>query len=386
MIRYVIALSELGIKNSDLIFLLQNYFSDIVEMFTDSLVFESRLELMAYGEYFSNKDLVDQALLKADTILEKNKELDIKTTFYTQKNYPKELAKIDNPPAIIYYKGAEFFEISEYAIACVGTRKPTKFSYNAVNYLVPQWVSNNCSIISGLACGVDKLAHQSCISSGGKTIAVLAHGLDMIYPKENKTLAERILSNGVILMSEYPIGTKVDKSRFVNRNRLIVGMSKVVVIYECEAKSGTMHNADFALQQKKPVFCPAVGDEVIDIQTGTKKLIDEHIAAVIKHGRDIKGVLDAVGIKNINTKMRTIDIKKVFLHAVLSILNSETVLDTTIQELGLPLRNDNSFYETATKLIDNPPLNIDSLLNSLILNNIASINKTLQTNDESLTA
>ena len=82
-------------------------------MFTDSLVFESRLELMAYGEYFSNKDLVDQALLKADTILEKNKELDIKTTFYTQKNYPKELAKIDNPPAIIYYKGAEFFEISE---------------------------------------------------------------------------------------------------------------------------------------------------------------------------------------------------------------------------------------------------------------------------------
>jgi len=84
--------------------------------------------------------------------------------------------------------------------------------------------------------------------------------------------------------------------------------------------------------------------------------------------------------------MRTIDIKKVFLHAVLSILNSETVLDTTIQELGLPLRNDNSFYETATKLIDNPPLNIDSLLNSLILNNIASINKTLQTNDESLTA
>ena len=85
MIRYVIALSELGIKNSDLIFLLQNYFSDIVEMFTDSLVFESRLELMAYGEYFSNKDLVDQALLKADTILEKNKALAIKTTFYTQK-------------------------------------------------------------------------------------------------------------------------------------------------------------------------------------------------------------------------------------------------------------------------------------------------------------
>lgn len=381
MIRYVIALSELGLKNNNLISLLQSYSSDIEKMFTDSLVFEGRLELMAYQEYFSNKDLVNEALLKADTILEKNKELDIKVTFYTDKNYPKELAKIDNPPAIIYYKGAEFSEVSEHAIACVGTRKPTKLSYNAVNYLIPQWVNNNCSIISGLACGVDKLSHQSCVSAGGKTVAVLAHGLDMIYPKENKALADRILSSGGILMSEYPVGTKADKFRFVNRNRLIVGMSKAVVIYECDAKGGTMHNVEYATQQKKPIFCPDVGNEVIDIQTGTKKLIDEHIATVIKQGRDIKGVLDAVGVKNVNTGMKNIDIKKIFLHSVLSILNSETVLDATIQELKLPLQKDSFFYENAVKLINSNTVDIDTLLNSLILNNIASINKTLQFND-----
>lgn len=381
MIRYVMALSELGLKNNNLISLLQSYSSDIEKMFTDSLVFEGRLELMAYQEYFSNKDLVNEALLKADTILGKNKELDIKVTFYTDKNYPKELAKIDNPPAIIYYKGAEFSEISEQSIACVGTRKPTKLSYNAVNYLIPQWVNNNCSIISGLACGVDKLSHQACISSGGKTVAVLAHGLDMIYPKENKALADRILSSGGILMSEYPVGTKADKFRFVNRNRLIVGMSKAVVIYECDAKGGTMHNVEYATQQKKPIFCPDVGDEVIDIQTGTKKLIDEHIATVIKQGRDIKGVLDAVGVKNVNIGMRNIDIKKIFLHSVLSILNSETVLDATIQELKLPLQKDSFFYENAVKLIDGNTVDIDTLLNSLILNNIASINKTLHFND-----
>lgn len=381
MIRYVIALSELGLKNNNLISLLQSYSSDIEKMFADSTVFEDRFELMAYQEYFSNKDLVSEALLKADTILEKNKEFNIKVTFYTDKNYPKELAKIDNPPAIIYYKGAEFSEISEQSIACVGTRKPTKLSYNAVNYLIPQWVNNNCSIISGLACGVDKLSHQACISSGGKTVAVLAHGLDMIYPKENKALADRILSSGGILMSEYPVGTKADKFRFVNRNRLIVGMSKAVVIYECDAKGGTMHNVEYATQQKKPIFCPDVGDEVIDIQTGTKKLIDEHIATVIKQGRDIKGVLDAVGVKNVNTGMRNIDIKKFFLHSVLSILNSETVLDATMQELKLPLQKDSSFYENAVKLIDSNSIDIDMLLNSLILNNIASINKTLQFND-----
>lgn len=381
MIRYVIALSELGLKNNNLISLLQSYSSDIEKMFTDSTVFEGRLELMAYQEYFSNNDLVSEALLKADTILEKNKEFNIKVTFYTDKNYPKELAKIDNPPAIIYYKGAEFSEISEHAIACVGTRKPTKLSYMAVNYLVPQWVNNNCSIISGLACGVDKLSHQSCISSGGKTVAVLAHGLDTIYPKENKALADRILSSGGILMSEYPVGTKSDKFRFVNRNRLIVGMSKAVVIYECDAKGGTMHNVEYATQQKKPIFCPDVGDEVIDIQTGTKKLIDENTATVIKQGRDIKGVLDAVGVKNVNTGMRNIDIKKIFLHSILSILNSETVLDATMQELKLPLQKNSSFYENAVKLIDGNTVDIDTLLNSLILNNIASINKTLKFND-----
>lgn len=381
MIRYVIALSELGIKNNNLISLLQSYSSDIEKMFTDSSVFEGHLELMAYQEYFSNKDLVNESLLKADAILEKNKELDIKTTFYADKNYPKELAKIDNPPAIIYYKGAEFSEIPENAIACVGTRKPTKLSYNAVNYLVPQWVNNNCSIISGLACGVDKLAHQSCISSCGKTVAVLAHGLDTIYPKENKDLAERILSSGGILMSEYPIGTKADRFRFVNRNRLIVGMSKAIIIYECDAKGGTMHNVEFAMQQNKPIFCPALEDEILDIQTGTKKLIDEHIATVIEQGRDIKGVLNAVGVKNITAGMRNIDIKKIFLHAILLILNSETVLDATIQELRLPLQKDSFFYENVVKLIDSNIIDIDTLLNSLILNNIASINKTLQFND-----
>lgn len=381
MIQYVIALSELGIKNSNLISLLQSYSSDIEKMFTDSSVFEERLEFMAYKEYFSDKNKVDEVLLKADTILEKNKELNIKVTFYTDKNYPKELKKTDNPPAIIYYKGAEFSEISEHAIACVGTRKPTKFSYNAVNYLVPQWVNNNCSIISGLACGVDKLSHQSCISSGGKTVAVLAHGLDMVYPKENKTLADRILSSGGILMSEYPVGTKAEKFRFVNRNRLIVGMSKAVVIYECDAKGGTMHNYEYAVQQKKPIFCPDVGDEVIDIQTGTKKLIDENIATVIKQGRDIKGVLNAVGVKNISMEMENMDIKKIFLHSVLSILNSESVLDATIRELKLPMPKNSAFYENMLKLIDSNTVNIDTLLNSLIVNNIVSVNELLQFSD-----
>ena len=89
-------------------------------------------------------------------------------------------------------------------------------------------------------------------------------------------------------------------------------MSRAVVIYECDEKSGTMHNAQFALQQKKPIFCPDIGDKISEFQTGTKKLIDEHVATVIKQGRDIKGVLAAVGIKNVKIGMRNIDIKRSF--------------------------------------------------------------------------
>lgn len=382
MVRYVIALNELGLKKDDLRTLLKDHMSDIKRMFNDMTIFKESFELIAYQQYFNNDHLVKLALSKADTILSRNEECGIKTTYYTDKNYPKELAKIDNPPVVIYYKGGEFSDISENSIACVGTRYPTKLSYNAVNYLIPQWVNNNCSIISGLACGVDKLAHQACISAGGKTVAVLAHGLDFVYPKENLQLAERIVESGGILMSEYPVGIKAAKFRFVNRNRLIVGMSRAIVIYECDEKGGTMHNVEFAEQQNKPIFCPKVGEEVMDVQKGTQKLIDFHIATVIEQGRDIGGVLTAVGVRNIIYGMESKKIKKIFLHAMLENLYSKKAIDTIISELKLPLRNDSAFYENAIKLIDRKFISIDILINSLIFNNIASQNAALLYNDE----
>lgn len=378
MIRYVIALYELGVKNKNLIFLLKNYSSNIVEMFNNRAIINDRLELVLYKEFFSSDESVNEALEKADALLIQNKKLDIKSTYYGADTYPPNLMLIDNPPAIIYYKGAEFSDISNKAIACVGTRKPTRLSYNAVNYLVPQWVNENCSIISGLACGVDKLSHQACISSGGKTIAVLAHGLDTIYPKENKALAERIISSGGILMSEYPVGIKAEKHRFVNRNRLIVGLSNVVVIYECNENGGTMHNAEFAKQQNKPIFCPAVGEEVLEIQTGTKKLLDEHIASVIEQGRDIESVLSVFGTEVLHARMSNYEIKKDFLHALISIVDSNRVVDKTIRDLNISIANDDKLFKNFVSLIENGEVNIDNLLNSLIINNIASVNKALQ--------
>lgn len=383
MTRYVIALSELGIKNNNLISLLLEHSHEIEEIFDtkSNYVFDSNLDLMSYYDIFSNKTLVSEALEKADAILKRNEELGIKTTYYTSQTYPMELSKIDNPPAIIYYKGSEFNNISDKSIACVGTRKPTKLSYNVANYLIPQWVKENCSIISGLACGVDKISHQACISAKGKTIAVLAHGLDTIYPKENSSLADRIIEADGILMSEYPIGTKPDKFRFVNRNRLIVGLSKAIVIMECDAKGGTIHNVEYAIKQQKPIFCPALGEEITEIQTGTKQLIDNKIATVIQQGRDISSVLDAVGVGITKERMDNLQIKYNYLHAILSIIHSPIILEATIRDLQLNIPVCNDMYTTFINLLNEKQVHIDKLISTLVENNIAYINKTLSFND-----
>ena len=370
MIKYVIALKELGIQNDKLIFLIKNYSTYIIKMFNDKKVFETEFELLIYQDYFADQAIVDEALARAESILLKNKELKIKTTYYMAQSYPKELEQIKNPPAIIYYKGAEFSEVSKYSIACVGTREPTRLSYRATNYLIPQLVNVGCSIISGLALGVDRLAHQACISSGGKTIAVLAHGLDIVYPEKNIDLSERILQNGGIIMSEYPVGVRGNKYRFVNRNRLIVGMAKAVIICECSEKSGTMHNVEFARQQNKPIFCPQPDEKNFDVQSGTKLLIAKHIATVIKNGRDIAGVLKAVNVTISKSKMSSERIKEIFLHSMLVLTTNEQVIDAIIQDLKLPLQRNQFLTKNLVEIIKENLVDMDELLNSIIDNNI----------------
>ena len=375
MTRYIIALSELNIKNSDIIILLQNHYDDIKNMFENIGIFDKCLDLVAYYETFSDKDALEEALTKADEIISKNEILNIKTTYYAANTYPRALMLIDNPPAIIYYKGAEFSEISNISVACVGTRRPTKVSYNAVNFLVPQLVKEDCSIISGLACGVDKISHQACISSNGKTIAVLAHGLDIIYPKKNPLLAERILKSGGILMSEYPVGIGVDKYRLINRNRLIVGMSKTVIIFECDVNSGTMHNVEYAIKQRKKIFCPIIENITSKMQTGTKKLLDEKIAIGIKDGRDIEGILASVGSSKVGNKMSNMDIKYNYLYTILSIINSTQVLKVSLKELKIDVPIKDDMYNIFVELCKCNILNVDNLIKVLVKNNIADIEK-----------
>ena len=182
-------------------------------------------------------------------------------------------------------------------------------------------------------------------------------------------------------MSEYPVGTTPDRFRFVNRNRLIVGLSKVVVIYECDEKSGTMHNIEYAKKQKKPIFCPSIETVVDKIQTGTKKLIDEGTASVIQQGRDIIGVLSALNSSITKPRLNNIEIKLNYLHTLLSILNAPIVLESTLKTLNINIPTNQDVYSTLVYMIENNLINIDQLLNLLVENNISSINNTLIFND-----
>lgn len=342
MEKYYIALYKLGIKNELLLKAITEYDSDfIIHLFEGNTdIFLTNIEWLEYKNIFEDHSSLLNALEAAETILQINKQNEIHTALYATINYPHNLMSMDNPPAIVYYKGANPNRNFEKAIACIGTRKPTRFGFNAINYLIPQWVNEGFAIISGLAAGVDRLAHISCLTEGGKTIAVLAHGLDMIYPASNRKLAEKILLCNGTLLSEYPVGTKPDKFRFVNRNRLIVGLSKVTVAMECERKSGSMHTIEFAQKQNCPIFCPDPGDNPKETQSGLKYILDNNIGSLIKNGLDYQNVIISAGYNIEHPSMNAKYIKEQYLKALIAGIEDDLIIKSIFEKIGLNYTSD----------------------------------------------
>jgi len=173
--------------------------------------------------------------------------------------YPAKLKQIKNPPLVLYYKskhvGAGFKPApTENMLAVVGTRRSTAYGKQALNSLLPAIVKRNIAIVSGLARGIDIQAHKITLEHNGKTIAVLAGGLDQIYPPEHKKFAEDIVEAGGAIISEHPPGTQYLRQYFPARNRVISGLSDAVLVVEAKEKSGALITADFAFSQEKKVL------------------------------------------------------------------------------------------------------------------------------------
>ncbi|MDD5341725.1 MAG: DNA-processing protein DprA [Patescibacteria group bacterium] len=213
----------------------------------------------------------------------------IKTITLQDKAYPSLLKEIYHPPKILYYRG-KLDEPGQYILSVVGTRKPSAYGQRVTRDLVQTIASRNILIVSGLAFGIDALAHAAAIEAGGKTWAILGSGLDQIYPATNRFLAEKILETGGALISDYPAGTPPLKQHFPARNRIIAGLSKGTLIVEAPDKSGALITANFALEDNREVL--SVPGEIFNQNAvGTNRLIKQGARPVVD-AADILEIFD----------------------------------------------------------------------------------------------
>ena len=239
--------------------------------------------------------------------------------------YPECLKEISNPPLKLYYKGNLDLLKEERLIAVVGTRNPSSYGKLCCEYMVKKMTSANITIVSGFAKGIDSIAHKTSLLAGGKTIAVIASGLDIVYPASNLSLYREIEEKGLIL-SEYEAGVKPFKFNFPQRNRIIAGLSKGTIVVESKDRGGSLITADLALEFNRDVYA-VPGDVFSEYSKGCNTLIRDSKAKSLSN---INELLDdyswKIEEKNINNKYTQNQL------LILNSLSSEKNLDNILME------------------------------------------------------
>lgn len=203
---------------------------------------------------------------------------------YWDDDYPELLRRIYYPPIILYTLG-RFFKTDSNSVAIVGTRQPSNYGRLCAEKFASELVKNDITIVSGLARGIDSIAHLAALKSGGRTLAVIGSGLDVVYPPENKRLFDEIKEKGVII-SEYELGTKPDAQNFPKRNRIISGLSLGSLIVETKLNGGAMQTAAYAIDQNREVFA-IPGDINSKYSDGPNTLIQRGEAKLVLNAEDI---------------------------------------------------------------------------------------------------
>jgi DNA processing protein len=221
---------------------------------------------------------IKDGLLKADfekfeeTILNEHDKHAVKAITYISREYPIKLKTIDEPPLVLYTKG-DVSLLNKKTISIVGTRTPSDYGKIVCEKFTKELSCAGLVTVSGLAYGIDTIVAETTLDAGGKTIAVMAGGLDSIYPSSNTGLAKRVENQG-LLVSEYRIGVKPQTYSFVNRNRIVSALGLGTLIIEAGKKSGTMTTAKFAIDQSRELFV-VPGNIYSKLSEGTNNLINE---------------------------------------------------------------------------------------------------------------
>ncbi len=228
-------------------------------------------------------------LSKAEEEIKFIEKYKIKTLFITDKDYPKRLLNCYDSPTILYYKGTADLNASKI-VAIIGTRSHTGYAKQVTEKLVGELASQNITIISGLAFGVDAMAHRSSVKNNIPTVGVLAHGLDQVYPPEHAGLAKDMIKNGGGLLTEFRSRTIPDKHNFPTRNRIVAGMTDATIVIETSIKGGSMITAELANSYNKDVF--AFPGKVTDAKSaGCNHLIKNNKAMLLTDAEELLQVM-----------------------------------------------------------------------------------------------
>ncbi len=237
-----------------------------------------------------------------DKIYEDILDQDITVMTLMEEGYPRLLKEIDQSPPVLYIKG-KLSPADEFAVAMVGTRRISSYGQQITRDISLYLASHGLTVVSGLARGVDALAHQSVLNGGGRTIAVLGSGVDVIYPPEHRQLADEIVKNGAII-SDYPMGTQPEGINFPPRNRIISGLSLATIVIEAGERSGALITADFALEQGRDVFA-VPGNILSPSSRGTNRLIQNGAYPLVSP-QDVLDVLELSQLNEVKTARQTL--------------------------------------------------------------------------------
>lgn len=224
-----------------------------------------------------------KALEKADSVIRYIKKNNITPIFYTDNNYPRRLKACNDSPIVLYQKGNLSLNDYNY-VAIVGTRNATSYGKKICEELVRSLVETNTVVVSGLAKGIDATVHKFCLEYNVPTIGVLGHGLDIIYPTNNRKLAKEMEEKGALL-TEFIPGTQPDRENFPKRNRIVAGMCDATIVVESKIPGGSLITAELAFDYNRDVFA-FPGDIFQQSSKGCNKLIYEQKAHLIQSGDD----------------------------------------------------------------------------------------------------
>jgi len=309
---------------------IENYFGDLSVAWN------------APGESFKQAGLPGRAVtnflrlrkqIDLDQVYESILEKDIKVLTLLDDDYPRLLKEIDQSPPVIYVKGT-LTPADEFAIAIVGTRRVSEYGQQITRDASIYLAGHGLTIVSGLARGVDGIAHRHTLEAGGRTIAVLGSGVDVIYPPEHRKLAEAISENGAVI-SDYPLGTQPEGVNFPPRNRIISGLSLGTIVVEAGDKSGALITADFALEQGRDVFA-VPGNVLSPASRGTNRLIQNGAYAMVSP-QDVLDVLNLSELESIKTARQVLPTDKTEAR-ILQVMNFEPMhIDEICNEVSLPV-------------------------------------------------